>query len=140
MTAAAPGSSVEVESVLARHTVRRAVFVGPPIVVVAALAAGTSGAVAALIGVTIVVGNFLLAGVILSKAARISLGLYHAAALFGFFIRLGLVTLTMLLVVQTVELHRPAMGIAAVVSYLVLLSWEALAVARGSERELEWIR
>ena len=137
-TAPAPGT-VDVEAVLAAHTARPAVFVAPPIVAVAGLLGGWGGAGAAVVGVAIVVLNFLLAGVILSQAARISLGLYHAAALFGFFIRLGLVTLTMLLVVQVVDLNRPAMGIAAVVSYLVLLSWEAVAVARGSERELEWI-
>jgi hypothetical protein len=30
------------------------------------------------------------------------------------------------------------MGIAAVVAYLTLLTWEAWAVVRGAERELEW--
>ncbi len=31
------------------------------------------------------------------------------------------------------------MGVTAVVAYLALLSWEAWAVSRGAERELEWI-
>jgi hypothetical protein len=31
------------------------------------------------------------------------------------------------------------MGISVVAAYLALLSWEAVAMARGSERELEWI-
>jgi hypothetical protein len=30
------------------------------------------------------------------------------------------------------------MGISVVVSYLVLLSWEAVAVTRGAERDIEW--
>jgi len=36
------------------------------------------------------------------------------------------------------EVDRLAMGIAAIVSYLVLLSWEAVALSRGDEKELEW--
>ena len=67
-----------------------------------------------------------------------SLTLYHAAALFGFFVRLGLITLAMVLIVSVTDIDRLAMGVSAVVSYLVLLSLEAVAVAKGAERELEW--
>ena len=35
--------------------------------------------------------------------------------------------------------HRAA-AIATVATYLVLLTWETVAVSRGSERELEWTR
>jgi hypothetical protein len=128
----------DVEAILARHTVRRVIWIGPPLIVVFWLARGSGGAVAAAVGTAIVVANFLVAGLALSKSARISLSLYHAAALFGFFLRLGLIMLVMFLIAQTTEIDRLAMGISAVVSYLVLLSWEAVAVAKGSERELEW--
>jgi hypothetical protein len=128
----------DVEAILARHTVRRVVWVGPPLIILFWLARGGGGAVAAAVGTAIVVANFLVAGLALSKSARISLSLYHAAALFGFFLRLGLIMLVMFLIAQTTEIDRLAMGISAVVSYLVLLSWEAVAVAKGSERELEW--
>ena len=66
------------------------------------------------------------------------MNLYHAAALFGFIIRLGLITVTMLIIANVTNLDRMAMGISVVVSYLVLLSWEAVAVANGAERDLEW--
>ncbi len=128
----------DVEAIIARHTVRRAIFVGPPLIVLFWLTRGTAGAVAASVGLAVVVANFLLAGALLSRSARISLSLYHAAALFGFFLRLGLITLTMVLVTQLTEIDRLAMGITAVASYLVLLSLEALAVASGAEKELEW--
>ncbi len=76
----------------------------------------------------------------LSISARISLAVYHAAALFGFFLRLGLIMLTMLLVARLVEdLDRMAFGISAVVAYLVLITWEAVAVVKGRERNLDWI-
>lgn len=133
-------SGVPVESILSRHIVARAVWVAPVVIGVFWLARGGSGALAALIGVAIVVGNFLLAGVVLSISARISLAVYHAAALFGFFVRLGLIMLTMFLIARLVEdLDRLAFGISAVVVYLVLLGWEAVAVAKGRERNLDWI-
>lgn len=129
-----------VESVLARHTARRAIYVGPVLIIAFGLISGWIGAWSSALGLAVVVGNFLLAGAILSISAKVSLSVYHAAALFGFFLRLGLIILTMLVIVQFVEIDRPAFGITAVVAYLVLLSWEALAVAKGQERNLDWTR
>ncbi|MDX2343172.1 MAG: hypothetical protein QNL12_05260 [Acidimicrobiia bacterium] len=134
---AAPGPK-DIEAKIAIATARRAVWVGPPIIVVFALFSGGMGAMSAGIGVAIVVANFVLAGFVLSKAARVSLKLYHAAALVGFFLRLTLIMLVMLVTAQVIEVDRLAMGISAVVSYLVLLSWETVAVTRGETKELEW--
>lgn len=130
----------DVEQVIAKHTVQRAVIVGPLLIGLFGILRGLDGAIAAAIGVAIVAGNFLLGGAMFSVAARISLSLYHAAALLGFFIRLGLIAVTMLVVAALFEVDRLALGITVVVSYLVLLSWEAVAMTRGSERELEWIQ
>lgn len=131
---------VPVEAILSRHTAARAVFVGPPLIALFAITNGAGGALAATIGVLVVVGNFLLSGAILSISARISLGVYHAAALLGFFLRLGLITLTMVLVARMVEdLDRTAFGVTTVVAYLALIGLEAVAVARGRERDLDWI-
>ncbi len=127
-----------VETVMARHMVRRAVWVGPPLVLVFGLVSGWTGAWSSALGLAVVVGNFLLAGAILSISAKVSLSVYHAAALFGFFLRLGLIILTMLLIVRFVEIDRPAFGITAVVAYLALLTLEAVAVAKGRERNLDW--
>lgn len=136
---ATPARPVDVEAIIARNTVRRAVFVGPPLVALFGALGGLDGAVGAAVGIGIVVANFLLAGLILSAAARVSLGLYHAAALFGFLLRLVMVSVTMLAVAGLADVDRVAMGVTAVAAYLVLLSWEAWAVAHGAERELEWI-
>jgi hypothetical protein len=130
--------STPVESVIARHTVRRAVWVAPAVVALFWILRGGEGAVGAVLGVAVVVGNFLLAGAMLSLAIRISLAMYHAAALFGFFLRLGLIIGTMLLIASLVELDRTAFGISAVVTYMVLLILESVAVARGRERDLDW--
>lgn len=128
----------DVEAVLGRHTAMRAIWVAPILMAIFGLFRGTAGAVAALVGVVIVAANFWLSGVVLSRSARISLSLYHAAALFGFFLRLGLIMLAMFIVAQAFDIDRLALGVSVVISYLVLLSWEAIAVARGDERELEW--
>jgi len=127
-----------IEAILGRNTAKRAVFVAPALMVVFGLFRGWEGAIAAAVGVAIVAGNFVLGGYIMSTAARISLSLYHAAALFGFIIRLGLITASMLLIAAVTDIDRLAMGISVVVSYLVLLSWEAVAVTRGAERDIEW--
>lgn len=129
-----------VEAILARHTARRAIYVGPLLIGLWWLFQGTPAAAAAALGVVVVVANFLLAGWMLSISARISLAVYHAAALFGFFLRLGLIMLTMLLIARLVEdLDRMAFGVSVVVAYLVLITWEAVAVVKGRERNLDWI-
>ena len=130
--------SVGVESVMARHTVARAVYVAPILILIFAIIGGWQGAWSSALGLVVVVANFLLAGALLSVSARISLQAYHAAALFGFFFRLLLFVGAVYVISVTVEVDRLAFGITAVVSYLALLVLEALAVAKGKERELTW--
>lgn len=134
----APSSSTPIEAILARHTVKRAAVIGPVLVAFFWAVRGSDGAIAAAVGVVVVVVNFLASGAIMSLAARISLAMYHAAALLGFVLRLGLITLTMLVVARLFEIDRLAFGISAVAAYLALIGMEAVAVARGRERELEW--
>jgi len=135
--AAAPGApNIEIKIGLA--TSRRALLVAPVVITGFAVFRGGLGGVSAAIGVAIVVVNFVFAGFVMSKAASVSLSLYHAAALFGFLLRLILITVVMIGVAKMMEVDRLAMGIAAIVSYLVLLSWEAVALSRGDEKELEW--
>lgn len=127
-----------VETVIARHTARRAIWVGPLVVAGFWLLRGFDGGWAAAVGVGVVVANFLLAGVMLSVALRVSLAMYHAAALFGFFLRLGLIMGSLLLIAAVVEIDRVAFGLATVITYMVLLILESVAVARGRERDVDW--
>ncbi len=129
----------DLEVVMARHTVRRAVVVGPVLVAIFWAFRGPEGALASLIGVVIVAGYFMFNGFMMAVAARISLAAYHAAALLGFFLRLGLIAVTMISVAAVVDIDRPALGITVVVAFLALLAWEAVAVATGKEREIEWV-
>jgi hypothetical protein len=131
---------VAVESILAKHMVKRAIFVSPALLVIFGVASGWSGAWSSALASAVIVGNFLLAGAVLSISARISLSVYHAAALFGFFLRLALIGFSILLITRFAEIDRFAFGITAVVAYMVLLSWEAVAVSKGRERNLDWTR
>lgn len=121
-----------VEFNLVRSLVRRAVVVGPVAVALAGLVRGLDGAVAAAIGVVLVVGYYLLSGALMSWLARVSLGAYHAGALFGFVARLGLIVATMLAVAALFDVDRPALGLTVIATYMVLLLWEA--GARGNRR------
>lgn len=134
----ATGSDLDIEAIMARHTVARALYVGPPLVAIFGALRGLDGALWAAVGVLIVVGYLMTTGLMLSAAARHSLTAYHAAALLGFLVRLGLITATMFAVAALFDVDRVAMGIAALVSYFVLLIWETVAVMNGSERMLEW--
>jgi hypothetical protein len=127
-----------VEAIMAGHIIRRGIFVAPVFIALFWLARGPEGAIAAAIGVGVVLANFWLGGWLLSSAARVSLSLYHAAALFGFFVRLGLITGSMFAIAWLFDIDRIAFGITAVGSYVVLLTLEAGAVLRGARREFEW--
>ena len=129
---------MKLELTLARNTVRRLVWVGPPLLAVFGVFRGWGGLGAAAIGLAIVAGYFLLTGGMLSVAAGIGDAAYHAAALMGFFVRMALVALSMLAVAALFDVDRLALGVTVVVAYLVLLAWEAVAVSDGRERELEW--
>ena len=131
-------NATPVESVLARHTVKRVVYVGPVLVIIFGLTGGWTGAWSSLLGIGVVVANFLLVGVILSNSARISLQAYYAAALIGFLLRLVLFVGSVYLIATLVDVNRLAFGISAVVSYFALLILEAKAVSDGKERDLSW--
>ena len=118
-----------VELDMAKSTVRRAVVVGPIIVALAWLIRGWDGAWSAALGVAIVVGYYLVTGVFLAMAARISFAAYYAAALLGFIVRLGLIAATMYLLASILPVDRVALGVSVVVAYLALLILEVRALA-----------
>lgn len=132
------GGERPIEALLAVETVKRVTVIGPPLVLLFALLRGGDGAIAALLGVATVVGYFLFTGWLLSAAARVSLAVYQGAALIGFFVRLGLITVTLLGLANLVEIDRPALGISVVVSYALLLAWESVVVVQERERALDW--
>jgi hypothetical protein len=63
---------------------------------------------------------------------------YHAAALFGFFLRMGFIAVSMFAVAWIFEVDRRVMGLAAITAFLALLVLESLAIVRGERKDLEW--
>jgi hypothetical protein len=134
------GVSSGIELTIARHTVMRGVYVAPVVILASWLLRGWDGAWSSALGIVVVVANFLLAGAILSISASISLQAYHAAALIGFFLRLGLFIGAVYVIANAVDVDRLAFGISAVVAYFALLTWEAVSFSKGRDRELSWRR
>jgi hypothetical protein len=102
------------EPILARDIAKRAVLLAPVAVAVTSAAYATA----------IVLANLGLAAWMLSTAAKISYALLMGAALFGFLLRLGLVSAAVLLVRDAAWVEPLALGLTLVVAHLGLLFWE----------------
>lgn len=127
-----------VEVVLVRNTIKRGILYPLLLVPVFWLTRGFDGGWSSALGIVVVVGNLWLTGVMLSFGFRVSLAMYHAAAVLGFFLRLGLIMGSMLVIARVVEVDRVAFGVSVVLSFVVLLGIEMMAMVKGKERELEW--
>lgn len=112
------------EPVLARDIAKRAVLLAPLAVLACAAIWGADGAASAGYATAIVLANLLLAAWMLSTAAKISYALLMGAALFGFLLRLGLVSAAVLLVQDAAWVEPLALGLTLVVAHLGLLFWE----------------
>jgi hypothetical protein len=112
------------EQAVAGDMAKRAVPLAPVLVGLAALVWGTAGAASAAYGLVVVVANFMLAAWVLATAARIGETVLMAAALFGFLVRLALVSAAVLLVADASWVEPTALGLTLVVTHLGLLAWE----------------
>ena len=123
MTATATATP-NVETELVVDMLKRAVPAVPVVILVAALFAGTNGALSALLAVAVVSGNFALAAVSLSWAARISPVTLMATAFGGFAARMGIVTVVILAVRNTSWIDLSVFAITILATHLGLLFWE----------------
>lgn len=121
------GSSPAVE--IARDIVRRGLMISPLAVAFGALIGGVNGALSVAFGLAIVLVNFLLSAGSLGFAAKVSFNTMMFAALAGFAIRLGLVTVAVLAVKDQSWVDLVALGLTLVISHLGLLGWEARFVS-----------
>ncbi len=90
---------------------------------------GLGGVLSSGTGVAVAVANAALAAAMVSGAARISLGMLYAAALGGYVVRLGLITVAVLAVVQQGWVEVIPLCAALVISHLGLFIWEARFVS-----------
>jgi hypothetical protein len=120
----APDLGAPVEKNIAIDIVKRSVFLVPILLIIGAIAGGAKGGASTAFAIAIVLANFLLSAFALSWAARISFVALGMAAMFGFLIRLGLITAAVLLVRKQEWVSIPILGIMIVVTHLALLIWE----------------
>ena len=115
-----PSPAIEV----AKDLARRGVIIAPVAIMCGAAIWGADGAASVGYALTIVVVNFLVAAWSLGYAARISIALMAGVALFGFLIRLGLITLAVLLVGDAAWVELVPLGLTLIITHLGLLFWE----------------
>ena len=123
LRAAVPDSPA-VEREIAFDMLKRGIWFAPAIVIAATVIWGSDGASSALVAIGVVVVNLVLAALSLSWAARRSLTLVMAVALGGFAVRMGLVTVVLLLVKDESWIDLTALGVTVLVTHLGLLFWE----------------
>jgi hypothetical protein len=124
LRAPAPDASGDPERELAFDMLKRGVWFAPLVVIAATAIWGTAGASSAGVAIGLVVVNLLLAALALSWAARRSLNLLMVVALGGFALRMGLVTVVLLLVKDEPWIDLVALGVTVLVTHLGLLFWE----------------
>ena len=124
---AVAGEAPEVS--ISKDLVKRGLIATPVLVLLGAVAAGGDGAWSAAFAIALILLNFSMAAWLISVTARISLGLMMGAILFGYILRLALITLAVLLVKDMSWVSIPVLGVTIIVTHLGLLFWEMKYVA-----------
>ncbi len=118
-----------VERQLAADMIRRSLPVLPLVVLAGGLFWQVDGALSSAYGVALVLANFALAAAMLSWAGRKSVTLLMGVALFGYLLRLGLVSGAVLLVKDQEWVELLPLGLTIVITHLGLLFWETSHVS-----------
>ena len=118
-----------VERQVVSDMIRRSLPGLPVLVLVAAAFWGVAGALSAAFAIGLVLVNFLLAATLLSAGARVSVAVFALAAMGGFVLRLGLITVAVLAVKDHWWVELVPLGFTLVLTHLGLLVWEARHVS-----------
>ena len=103
---------------------KRGALIAPAVILVGALIWGSAGAASVAVGLGLVLVNLLLSAYIIARAARISFAALAGAAMFGFLLRLGIITAVVLLIKDETWVDLVALGMTIIVTHLGLLFWE----------------
>jgi hypothetical protein len=129
MTAATDVAIPPVERQVAWDMIRRALPVAPALVVLASIPWGLAGGASAGYAIAIVLVNFGLSALLLGWAARISLPVLMATAMFGYLLRLGLISAAVWVVKDQSWVSIVPLGLTLIVTHLGLLFWETRHVS-----------
>jgi hypothetical protein len=112
------------EAAIVRDLVKRGLIVAPLIVVASAIGWGVNGALSAAYGLALVLVNFIFAAAIVTYAARISYAVLMGATLFGYLVRLGIITVAVYVVADAAWVELIPLCATLIVAHLGLLVWE----------------
>ncbi|MBW8825293.1 MAG: ATP synthase subunit I [Acidobacteria bacterium] len=129
MTAAPEIEVPAVEREIARDMIRRGLPFVPVVLVVAGLVAGWKGAASAGYAVAIVLVNLLLSAAMLGWGARRGPSTLMAAALGGFLVRMGLVTVAVVVVKDATWVKLVPLAVTVLGTSLASLFWETRYVS-----------
>jgi hypothetical protein len=118
-----------VERSIAVDMLRRGVVVAPVAILLGGVIGGFDVGASIAYGIAIVLINLLLSAVMLGWAARQTPTILMSVALGGFFVRMGLVTVAILVVRHAHWAVLPPMAISVLVASLGLLFWETRYVS-----------
>jgi hypothetical protein len=118
-----------VERELAGDLVRHGLMVAPVLIGISAAIWGFDGALSCAFAIALVLANFTMSALLLSWAARISLGVLGAAALFGWLLRLAIVTVAVVLVSHQSWVSMVPLALTLGFTHLGLLIWETRYVS-----------
>lgn len=104
--------------------IKRGAVLAPVFILIGTLIWGTDGAASVGLGLGLVLVNVWLSAWIIQTTARISFAALAAGAMFGFLIRLGIITTVVLLVRDATWVDLVALGVTLIISHLGLLFWE----------------
>jgi len=116
------GSSPVMQVVL--DMLKRGVLVAPVAIALGALFGGSAVAWSIAFGLALIFVNFFLSAWIIQVTARISFAALAGGAMFGFLIRLGIITVAVLLVRNADWVNLVALGVTIIITHLGLLFWE----------------
>ncbi len=120
-----PAPEPEIIRDLAKHCA----YAAPVALVIGFLGWQVDGLVSVAVALTVVVANFALAASLQAWAARISLGLVMGIALFGFVVRLAIISAIVWFAGQQSWTEPLPLGLTLIIGHLGLLIWETRFVS-----------
>ena len=127
MTADATDTAPELE--IARDMARKSIAIAVVLVSASAVFWGVAGALSSLYSVVLVVLNFLAAASLIGWAARKGPNHLMGAVMGGYIVRLGVITVAIVLVKDASWVARAPLFATLLVTHLGLLIWETRSVS-----------
>lgn len=112
------------EAAIVRDIIKHGLWVAPIFVGLGAAIWGVNGALSTAYGLALVLANFALAAMLVAYTARISYALMMGSMMFGYLIRLAIISVAVFLVRQASWVELLPLGLTIIVAHLGLLFWE----------------